>query len=119
MLGRCSNLSTWIRVVKPVPAWISWTNPLPSQLTPALLLYLSATETIPLPLQYITSPTTATYPGRICPYRRQGQPSFCPPRQVRPHVVPTYWARSPCRPTYPPGTLGGQYGRVAPSTQAH
>ncbi|GMN70420.1 hypothetical protein TIFTF001_039463 [Ficus carica] len=27
--------------------------------------------------------------------------------------------RIPCRPTYPPGTLGGQYGRVGPSTQAH
>ncbi|GMN33075.1 hypothetical protein TIFTF001_003952 [Ficus carica] len=119
MLRRCSAPSTWIRVVKPVPAWVSWTNPLPSQLTPALLLYLSATETIPLLLQYITSPTTTTYPGRICPYGRQRQPSFCPPRQVRPHVMPTYWASSPCRPTYPPGTLSGQYGRVAPSTQAH
>ncbi|GMN60010.1 hypothetical protein TIFTF001_029099 [Ficus carica] len=99
MLGRCSALSTWIRVVKPVPTWVSWINPLPSQLTPALFLYLSATETIPLVLQYITSPTTATYTGRICPYGHQRQPSFCPPRQVRPHVVPTYWARSPCRPT--------------------
>ncbi|GMN22730.1 hypothetical protein TIFTF001_043568 [Ficus carica] len=89
MLGRCSALSTWIREVKPVPAW------------------------------HITSPTTATYPDRICPYGRQRQPPFCPPRQVRPHVVPAYWADSPCRPTYPPDTLGGQYGRVALSTQAH
>ncbi|GMN20411.1 hypothetical protein TIFTF001_045335 [Ficus carica] len=105
MLGRCSAPSTWIRVVKPVPAWVSWTNPLPSQLTPALLLYLSATKTIHLLLQHITSPTPATYPSRICPYRRQRQPSFCPPRQVRPHVVPTYWASSPCRPTYPLGMV--------------
>nr|GMN20825.1 hypothetical protein TIFTF001_043180 [Ficus carica] len=81
MLGRCSAPSTWIRVVEPVPAWVSWTNPLLSQLTPALLLYLSATGTIHLLLQHITSPTTATYPGRICPYGRQGQPSLCPPHQ--------------------------------------
>ncbi|GMN66681.1 hypothetical protein TIFTF001_035750 [Ficus carica] len=94
-----------------------WTNsPLLSQLTPALLLYLSAIGIIHLLLQHITSPTTATYPGRICPYGRQRQPSLCPPHQVRPHVVPIHWASSPCRPTYPPGTLGGRYGRVAPST---
>ncbi|GMN34105.1 hypothetical protein TIFTF001_004510 [Ficus carica] len=43
VLGRWGALSTWIRVVKP-----------------ALLLYLSATETIPLLLRHITSPTTAT-----------------------------------------------------------
>ncbi|GMN63965.1 hypothetical protein TIFTF001_033016 [Ficus carica] len=119
MLGRSSAPSTWIRVVESVPAWVFWTNsPLLSQLTPALLLYLSATGTIHLLLQHITSPTTAAYPGRICPYGRQRQPSLCPPRQVRPHVVPIHWASSPCRPTYPPGTLGGRYGRVAPSTQA-
>ncbi|GMN25614.1 hypothetical protein TIFTF001_000992 [Ficus carica] len=104
MLGRCSAPSTWIRVVELVPAWVSWTNPLLSQLTPALLLYLSATGTIHLLLQHITSPTTATYPGRICPYGCQRQPSLCPPHQVRPHVVPTHWASSPCRPTYPPDT---------------
>ncbi|GMN69818.1 hypothetical protein TIFTF001_038856 [Ficus carica] len=119
MLGRRSASSTWIRVVEPVPAWVSWTNPLLSQLTPVLFLCLSATGTIHLLLQHITSPTTATYPGRICPCGRQRQPSLCPPHQVKPHVVPTYWASSPCRPTYPPGTLGDLYGRVAPSTQAH
>ncbi|GMN69159.1 hypothetical protein TIFTF001_038210 [Ficus carica] len=111
MLGRCSAPSTWIRVVEPVPAWVFWTNPLLSQLTPALLLRLSTTGTIHLLLQHITSPTTATYPGRICPYGRQRLSSLCPPHQVRPHVVPTHWASSPCRPTYPPGTLGGRYGR--------
>ncbi|GMN20578.1 hypothetical protein TIFTF001_043122 [Ficus carica] len=56
VLGRCGALSTWIRVVKP-----------------ALLLHLSATETIP---QHITSPTTTTCPSRIY---RQRQPPFCPP----------------------------------------
>ncbi|GMN69575.1 hypothetical protein TIFTF001_038636 [Ficus carica] len=58
-LGRCGAPSTWIRVVKP-----------------ALLLHLSATETIPLLPQHITSPTTTTCPSRIY---RQGQPPFCPP----------------------------------------
>ncbi|GMN25547.1 hypothetical protein TIFTF001_045967 [Ficus carica] len=113
MLGRSSAPSTWIRVVESVPAWVFWTNsPLLPQLTPALLLYLSATGTIHLLLQHITSPTTATYPGRICPYGRQRQPSLCPPHQVRPHVVPIHWASSPCRPTYPlvgvaAGTISG------------
>ncbi|GMN19976.1 hypothetical protein TIFTF001_045266 [Ficus carica] len=84
----------------------------PPLLSPEHAICSDATETIPLLLQHITSPTTATYPGRICPYGRQRQPPFCPPRQVRPHEVPAYWADSPCRPTYPPGTLGGQYGQA-------
>ncbi|GMN36713.1 hypothetical protein TIFTF001_006246 [Ficus carica] len=67
VLGRCGAQSTWIRVVKP-----------------ALLLYLSAIETIPLLLQHITSPTTATCPSRIY---RQRQPPPSVPRSDR-HCCP-------------------------------